>query len=68
MKRTLIHIQIGTDTWTPTQQEINAIANKFRRGLRQATPHHIPVVATRDGVQASVIEADPASDIVATKE
>lgn len=67
MKKTLLHVQVGSDSWIPTQKEINAIANKFRRGLRQAGPHHIPVVVTPIGVYATVIEADAASDVVATK-
>lgn len=59
MKKTILHITAGDDNWTPTEKELTAIANKFRRAMKAATPTHTPVVPTRNGVHAQVIEYDP---------
>ncbi len=59
MKKTILHITAGADNWTPTQRELTALTNKFKRALKNATPNNTPVVVTRAGVQAQIIEYDP---------
>lgn len=59
MKKTIIHITAGDDNWTPTSKEQTAIANKFKRAIANATPNNTPVVVTRNGVKAEVVEFDP---------
>jgi hypothetical protein len=59
MKKTILHITAGDDNWTPTGKEQTAIANKFKRAILNATPNHTPVVVTRNGVRAEVVEFDP---------
>jgi hypothetical protein len=59
MKKTIIHITAGDDRWTPTEAELKAIANKFRRAMKATTPTHTPVVPTRNAVKVEIIEYDP---------
>lgn len=59
MKKTIIHITAGDDNWCPTEAELKAIANKFRRAMKAATPNHTPVVPTRNAVKVEIIEYDP---------
>lgn len=59
MKKTILHITAGDDNWTPTEKELTAIANKFRRAMKAATLTHTPVVPTRKGVHVQVVEFDP---------
>ena len=59
MKKTILHITAGDDNWTPSEAELKAIANKFRRAMLKATPTHTPVVPTRNGVHVTVLEYDP---------
>jgi hypothetical protein len=61
MKKAILHITAGTAGWTPTQKELNAITQKFKRAILKSTYDNTPVVATRDGVTAQVIEFDPVS-------
>lgn len=58
MKKTIIHITAGDDNWTPTEAELKAIANKFRRAMKSATNTHTPVVPTRNAVKVEIIEYD----------
>lgn len=59
MKKTILHITAGDDNWTPSEEELKAIANKFRRAMLKATPTHTPVVPTRNAVHVTVLEYDP---------
>jgi hypothetical protein len=58
MKRTILHIAAGDDNWTPTKRELTALANKFRRALKDATETNVPVVPTRNSVYPIFIEYD----------
>ncbi len=59
MKKTILHVTAGDDNWKPTQKELTALTNKFKRALKSATANNTPVVVTRGGVQAQIIEYDP---------
>jgi hypothetical protein len=59
MKKTIIHVTAGDEHWTPTQKELNAIANKFRRAIKKANGNETPVVPTRSGVRVEIVEFDP---------
>jgi hypothetical protein len=59
MKKTILHITAGDETWMPTEKELKSIADKFRRAIKAATPTHTPVVPTRNGVKVEIVEYDP---------
>jgi hypothetical protein len=64
MKRMMLHITAGTDSWTPTQKELNALARQFRRARLNAATQFAPIVTTRDGVTATYIDLDAGNDAV----
>lgn len=60
MKKEILHIIAGDDTWTPTTQELQDLVDTFQNALKETKPNELPVVATRNGVQVIVIEyGDP---------
>jgi hypothetical protein len=58
MNKTILHVTAGDDNWTPTQKEINALRNKFKRAMNAAKIGHTPVIVTRDGISARLVEFD----------
>lgn len=62
MKKQLLHLSAGNESWNPTDKELQALAAKFRRALLKSNGKNIPVVPTRDHVYPTIVEIDTDED------
>lgn len=62
MKKQLLHLSAGNESWNPTDKELQALAAKFRRALLKSNGKNIPVVPTRDHVHPTIVEIDTDED------
>lgn len=56
MKKTIIHVEVGDDNWTPTTSDLSKITRTFRKAVKGTQPDDVAVVSTRSGVKVHVIE------------
>jgi hypothetical protein len=62
--RTLVHIEVGDDSWTPTDRNLQDITRDFKKAL-DVDADGIGLVATRTGVKVTItqVEGDVVLDV-----
>lgn len=52
----ILHVVCGNEEWEPTQEELTQVGDLFFDAIVRAGDNEKVVVATRDGVAATVLE------------